>query len=70
MSGDLLALASKYVSLTGEVEGVRRAMLACLANGSAPTPEAKPNPTHAKRPGVKRSQPKPTAKVHPNVYVW
>ncbi len=32
--GDLLALTEKYVALTGEIEDVRRAMLAALTNGA------------------------------------
>ena len=38
MSGDLRALAERYVTLTGEVEAVRRAMLACLTNGAGEHP--------------------------------
>jgi hypothetical protein len=55
IGGDLRVLAEKYVVLTGEIEDVRRAMLACLANGAEP----KENPTRAKRPGAKGPQ-------HPN----
>jgi hypothetical protein len=52
MSGDLLALASKYVSLTGEIEDVRRAMLACLTNGAADTaPTPRPMPARPTKPG-------------------
>lgn len=50
MSGDLLALASRYIALTGEIEDVRRAMLACLANGAEPPVR----PTSAQRPGAKK----------------
>jgi|SRR5580704_1822706 predicted transcriptional regulator len=54
MAGDLLALAAKYVALTGEIEDVRRAMLACLANGAGDAHR----PTSAGRPGAKKgSQP-------------
>jgi hypothetical protein len=35
---DLRALAETYVVLTGQIEEVRRAMLACLSNGAAPNP--------------------------------
>jgi hypothetical protein len=55
---DLLILASKYVALTGEIEDVRRAMLACLTNGAGANPVP---PTPAKRPGAKGPQPS-----HPN----
>ena len=34
MSADLRVLAERYVTLTGEVEAVRRSMLACLTNGA------------------------------------
>jgi hypothetical protein len=33
--GDLRDLAQEYVALTGQIEEVRRAMLACLTNGAA-----------------------------------
>jgi hypothetical protein len=46
MSGDLRALAERYVTLTGEVEAVRRAMLACLTNGAGEHPA---RPTHPAR---------------------
>jgi hypothetical protein len=39
MSGDLRVLAEKYVALTGEIEDVRRAMLACLTNGGGEPPK-------------------------------
>ena len=58
MSGDLLALAAKYVALTEEIEDVRRAMLACLANGAGEQPA---RPPQAGRPGGTGSQPN-----HPN----
>ena len=58
MSGDLLALAAKYVALTEEIEDVRRAMLACLANGAGEQPA---HPPQAGRPGGTGSQPN-----HPN----
>ena len=32
---DLRTLAEQYVALTGQIEAVRRAMLACLSNGAA-----------------------------------
>ena len=54
MSGDLLVLASKYVALTGEIDDVRRQMLACLTNGAGANPV---RPTPAKRPGAKGPQP-------------
>ena len=40
MSGDLRVLAEKYVALTGEIEDVRRAMLACLTNGGGEPPSS------------------------------
>jgi DNA-binding transcriptional ArsR family regulator len=40
---DLRTLAETYVALTGQIEEVRRAMLACLTNG------ADPNPMHPAR---------------------
>jgi hypothetical protein len=55
MAGDLRALAEEYVALQDKVEGVRRAMLACLTNGAGP------NPTPAGRPGGTGSMPN-----HPN----
>ena len=69
MAENLVQLAETFVRLTGELNATRDAMRRALMNGSAP-PEAKPNPTHAKRPGGIGSQPKakPTksAKAHPN----
>jgi hypothetical protein len=50
MSGDLRVLAEKYVTLTGEIEDVRRAMLACLTNGAGDTPDA-PFAQPARSPG-------------------
>ena len=38
MSGDLRALAEQFISLTGQIETVRRAMLAALSNGAGPEP--------------------------------
>ena len=35
---DLRALAEEYVALTGQIEEVRRAMLAFLTNGTDPNP--------------------------------
>jgi hypothetical protein len=35
---DLRSLAETYVALTGQIEEVRRAMLACLSNGIDPNP--------------------------------
>jgi hypothetical protein len=47
MSADLLALAAKYVALTGEIEEVRRAMLACLANGAGEHPARPTQPARS-----------------------
>ena len=49
MSGDLRVLAEKYVTLTGEIEDVRRAMLACLTNGAGAEPVRHTKP--ARSPG-------------------
>jgi hypothetical protein len=38
MSGDLRALADKYVALNGEIDDVRREMFACLTNGGGANP--------------------------------
>jgi hypothetical protein len=68
MSGDLVQLAERYVHLSGELSGIRDAMKRLLLNGgAAPAPEAKlkPNPTSAKRPGVKGSQ-RQARSSHPN----
>ena len=56
MSGDLRALAEKYVTLTEEIDDVRRDMLACLTNGTGANPV---RPTSAPRRGEPASQ-------HPN----
>jgi DNA-binding NtrC family response regulator len=58
--GDLRALAERYVTLTGEVEDVRRAMLACLTNGAGESPVVRPTSARSK-PGEKGSRSK-----HPN----
>jgi Transposase, Mutator family len=39
---DLRTLAETYVALTGQIEEVRRAMLACLTNGAGDAPYASP----------------------------
>jgi MarR family len=49
MSGDLVELAQRFVRLSGELDATRDAMKRLLMNGGA-----SPNPTPAKRPGVKR----------------
>jgi hypothetical protein len=56
MSGDLRALAEKYVALNGESDDVRREVLACLTNGGGAKPV---RPTSAPRRGEPASQ-------HPN----
>jgi hypothetical protein len=58
MSGDLRVLAEKYVTLTGEVEDVRRAMLACLTNGAGDAAiTARPIKPAKKAGGSKTSHP-------------
>jgi hypothetical protein len=44
MSGDLRALAEKYVAHDGEIDDVRREMLACLTNGGRANPVARLQP--------------------------
>ena len=66
MSGDLVALAERYVNLSGELNEVRDAMKRLLLNGAGPpekTPpgEVKPNP-QPPRVRAKRARSKP----HPN----
>jgi predicted Rossmann fold nucleotide-binding protein DprA/Smf involved in DNA uptake len=52
MAEDLTELAKQYVSLTAQLEEVRNAMRAVLANGLGGDPEPPANPTRAgKRPG-------------------
>ena len=53
MSENLAQLAERYLHLTGEIESVRRSMLAVLSNGEGP------NPSLAQRRSEKASQ-------HPN----
>ena len=59
MSGDLRVLAEKYVALTGEIEDVRRAMLACLTNGGGELPRSlSPGPPGKHRAGAIRRRSK------------
>ncbi len=50
MSDNLVQLAEKYIRLTGEIEDVRRGMLACLANGAGAGDAPRP-PQPARAPG-------------------
>ena len=56
MSGDLRALAEKYVALNGEIDDVRREMLACLTNGGGANP-VRPTSPAARRAAGQRNHP-------------
>ena len=49
--GDLRDLAQEYVALTGQIEEVRRAMLAALTNGAGEKPQIPFSPAVRRRPG-------------------
>jgi hypothetical protein len=57
MSGDLRALAEKYVTLSGEIEAVRRAMLSCLTNGAGDDPVRPISPARQASGGSQPSHP-------------
>ena len=62
MKGDLRALAEEYVALNGEIDDVRREMLACLTNGASESRPPYFSPA-AGRASVAASQSAKAAKV-------
>jgi hypothetical protein len=63
MSGDLRTLAEKYVTLTEEIDDVRRDMLACLTNGAGANP-VRPTPPVRSPPGGKSNRSRAQAQAH------
>jgi hypothetical protein len=59
--GDLRALAETYVALSGQIEDVRRAMLACLTNGAEPNPMRPARASGGSRPAGKAAEEAETA---------